>query len=312
MKRTSLCLALAALAAMGLSLTRPAAAQIGFKFQTLDVPFPGASGTQCLSINNQGVIVGVYFAAGGKNIPGFIFRDGAWSSVVVPGAGGAKHPVLGNLLCGFFGINDAGVTVGDYTDSHDVGHSFLRSADGTITFLADVTSATYSDPDDWTVAWGINNEGAIVGYFGRNPLLYAGHSGFILRHGVITIVDYPGTTDTELFGINDHDLIVGQWFDAAGSSHGLLMDHGVFTSFDPPGSTFTYPQGLNNNGDIVGSYADANGISHGFLLRKGVYYTFDFPGAWDTVPEAINDHGQIVGSYNNYSHGFIATIVEGH
>ena len=61
--------------------------------------------------------------------------------------------------------------------------------------------------------------------------------------------------------------------------------------------------------------ADAKGHVgpiRGFLLRKGVYYTFDFPGASDTVPEAINDHGQIVGSYSNYSHGFIATIVEGH
>jgi uncharacterized membrane protein len=306
MKRFNLRLALVALAAMTLSLTRPAAAQIEFKFQTLDVPFAGASQTQPLGINNQGVIVGIYVAADGIDSPGFVFDKGAWISVTVPGAGGDPNPPFPNLLAGFFGINEAGTAVGSYTDQNFGGHSFLRSAEGTITRLPDLSSV----PGDWTVAWGINDAGTIVGYYGTDPLLnLGGHHGFILRHGVITVVDYPGAVDTELFSINNRHQIVGQWFDAV-TSHGLMLDHGVLSSFDPPGSTFTYPQHINNAGDIVGAYDDAASKTHGFLRRKGVYYTFDYPGASNTTAEGINDHGQIVGVYNNT--GFVATIHERH
>jgi uncharacterized membrane protein len=46
--------------------------------------------------------------------------------------------------------------------------------------------------------------------------------GFLLKSGVFTIIDGPGSTYTQPMGINDGDVIVGQYSDALRISHSFI------------------------------------------------------------------------------------------
>ena len=46
--------------------------------------------------------------------------------------------------------------------------------------------------------------------------------GFLLRDGSYTTIDVPGSTYTEIAGINDADQIVGVYRDAMGNNHPFL------------------------------------------------------------------------------------------
>ena len=109
----------------------------------------------------------------------------------------------------------------------------------------------------FTVAFGINNRGEIVGNYGFAD--GTGH-GFLLDKGNFRTIDFPGAF-TQASGINNRGQIVG----AAGRTHGFLLDKGNFTTIDFPGAPATAPKGalgINDGGQIVGFY----GTSLGFLL----------------------------------------------
>ena len=118
---------------------------------------------------------------------------------------------------------------------------------------------------------GINNAGDIVGDFIRH-----GHRfGFLLRDGVYTTVNVPGSIDTYAGGINAAGVIVGGYTDAAGDRHGYLVSRGGFRTLDVPnGTAVTRPHAINAAGDVVGGYSNRSGI-HGFLLHDGTYTTID-------------------------------------
>src|SRR5690242_11626626 len=90
-----------------------------------------------------------------------------------------------------------------------------------------------------------------------------------------TTIDVPGSTFSDVEGINAGGQMVGTYADAAGRLHGFLLDKGVFTNIDFPGATtFTEPIGINSRGQIAGIY-DSGGTQHGFLLDKGTFSTID-------------------------------------
>ena len=48
---------------------------------------------------------------------------------------------------------------------------------------------------------------------------------------------------------------MGDYVDAAGTTHGYVLDGGDFTTLDAPGATtYTGPWDINNRGEIVGEY----------------------------------------------------------
>lgn len=121
-------------------------------------------------------------------------------------------------------------------------------------------------------------------------------------------INVPGSTYTNVSGINNSGEIVGQFIDATGN-HGYLNNAGTFTSINALGSVFfTSAMGINDGGQIVGRYLDAMG-SHGFLDNAGTLTSITVPGALSTEALGINDHGQIVGLYVDAAgvHGFLAT-----
>lgn len=108
-------------------------------------------------------------------------------------------------------------------------------------------------------------------------------------------VDVPGSSATEIHGINDAGTIVGTFTDNLGV-HGFLQTMAGLTTIDGPGATFTQANAINNLGQIVGTYGN-DAVLHGFLQIGTALTTIDIPGSTGTVPFAINDSGQIVGGY---------------
>ena len=117
-----------------------------YNFTTIDVL--GASGnTEAFDINSAGKIVGAFgLRISGRPSQGFLYTDGSFITVDVPGASGTSA----------YGINDAGQIVGTFQTS-GVDHGFLYSNGHFITI--DVPGARSTD------AVGINNAGLIVGTF---------------------------------------------------------------------------------------------------------------------------------------------------
>jgi probable HAF family extracellular repeat protein len=127
------------------------------------------------------------------------------------------------------GINNSGSIVGDYVDSHNVVHGFLRGY------------TTLNDPAggkgilEGTVAEGINSLGQIVGFYINS---HGVEHGFLLSNGVYTNFNDPlGTKGTLASGINDFGQIVGSYFDSNGLEHGFLLSNGHYKTLDDPNGT---------------------------------------------------------------------------
>src|SRR5262249_12560020 len=160
----------------------------------------------------------------------------------------------------------------------------------------------------FTVGWGINDAGQVVGFSGS-----VSQNGFLYSSGTYTTIADPlADSYTYAFGINATGLIVGEYFVNGNlSTHGFIFNPstGTYSTIDRPGGTNTEAHGINNAGQIVGNFDDTvNGklAIRGYLLSGGLFATIDFGKG--TLPRGINNLGQIVGSYfdnNNKSHGFL-------
>jgi hypothetical protein len=78
-----------------------------------------------------------------------------------------------------------------------------------------------------TYAWDMDVEGDVVGVWGNNPnpIIIDGipFHGFMRdRTGKFIDIDYPGSIDTHVFGINDLGTIVGSYVDAGYNIHGFI------------------------------------------------------------------------------------------
>jgi uncharacterized membrane protein len=154
-------------------------------------------------INDAGDIVGRCFDSNGKEFGFLRSRDGTFTIVDVPGAATTDAWVLDN----------AGVIVGDYSDASGFVHGYLRTLAGEFVTL---DFPGYSTGLRW-----INERGDITGIYGTDE---AGpFHGFLLRDGVFTTVDYPGSfTNGGTLVISNNGLIVGGYVDAAGNEHGFV------------------------------------------------------------------------------------------
>ena len=207
-------------------------------------------------------------------------------------------------------ITRDGVIAGDYVDSSNAYHGFLRTVDGVIISI-DVPGAAS------TYVTGINRAGVIAGYYGVDNLSI----GYLRDpDGVFTTFRVPGSPATHTAGINSEGKIVGFYADSSGVYHGFerCVD-GLLVTFDAPGAGHkpgqgTSPASINLDGVIVGSYQDASSVNHGFLRTPdGAFTLFDAPNAGSspnegTFPSQINPEGVIAGFYSDafqLEHGFL-------
>ena len=98
-------------------------------------------------------------------------------------------------------------------------------------------------------------------------------SGFILKGGQVTVVNFPDptSTGTNLEGINDKGEMSGSYSDANGNSHSFILsaDMTTFDVLNIPGSLDNQAWAINKSGEVavssdIGSfiYCSKNGAGH--------------------------------------------------
>lgn len=330
-----------------------------------EIIFPGALQTACLGINDSGEITGYYIDSASVS-HGFTYIGGVFATSDLPfiagvnknGAYVGTYVGPGNITYGFlgsklafnpatvkvpkatststFGVNNAGILAGQYTNSKGVTHGMMLNGT-TVTNIDDPKAAAgttvceainssnqivgyyiplgnpsgsvgfYYSAGSFTdipgpagavfvQAFGINDSGKITGYF--SDASNVAH-GFILSGvgGTYTQLDVPGSTGTFAYGINASGTVTVQWTDSANEVEAALYNGSTYTSINLPGALNMNVHGINKNGDVVYSWPDSSGNVHGGLLSGGTYYLLDDPKGVNTRTDGINDSGLIVGRY---------------
>jgi hypothetical protein len=90
--------------------------------------------------------------------------------------------------------------------------------------------------------------------------------GYVVTRGMLTYVDFPGSTFTALWDVNPDGVMVGHYM-LNSRLNGLLIDADGYHTLNVDHSTMTVARGINPQGDVVGVYNDALG-AHGFVLRR--------------------------------------------
>jgi hypothetical protein len=227
-----------------------------------------------------------------------------------------------------------GEIAGWFLDSNNVGHGFVRTADGKI--RAFDAPAAGTGAFQGTAPWSLNAAGTTAGlYVDVNCVEH----GFVRgQDGELTAFDGPGAGTTPGFcvqlnafvfqgtaglDINGAGEIAGVIIDDNNVSHGFVRaKDGTITPFDAPGAgtgpfqgTMPAPvSGLNSAGVLTGTYFDANSAYHAFVrANDGTLMFFEVPGGGTgqyqgTYPTSINSRGQIIGldfDSGNVQHGFL-------
>ncbi len=224
-------------------------------FTAENFPSAGETQTQVTGINNLGNTVGFWVDSSGAN-HGFTDIGGVFTSLDDPGS--TATPVFTQFL----GVNDSDEVAGFFTDAAGNQNAFTM-AGGVFTPInpLDASSATATD---------VNNSGAVSGFL--TSTVNGDTYGFLDVSNTIQTFLYPGSTFTQFLGLNNEGLIVGDYVDAAGNTHGLVFDDltDSWQTVDDPfavGGTGngTTVNGINDDGQIAGFYVNAQGQTIGLL-----------------------------------------------
>ncbi len=113
-----------------------------------------------------------------------------------------------------------------------------------------------------------------------------------------TPLTVPGATSTQLFAINNSAVIVGDYVDTAGVTHGVMISGTKRTTINHPKAVVgTYLFGINSTGTIAGLYQDGVGGYYGFTYKGGKFTPINPAGSTITTVYGINDAGVVTGSY---------------
>jgi hypothetical protein len=169
-----------------------------------------------VGISAQGDLVGCFHEDGltMTTMHGWLQRNGQFIELMTPHAPGdttSHDPDTMNN-----GVSATGMVVGFYFSS---GVSYVADEAGIATTFT-------VDGNLFTLAWGVNARGDVVGYYGTNPANTVGvplsPRGFIRsRDGAFRGLSVQGASNTQVFGINEIGDIVGQYTDASGT-HGFV------------------------------------------------------------------------------------------
>lgn len=196
--------------------------------------------------------------------------------------------------------------------------AFLLAACSLSLFAQTYNFQAFSVPhpaNNATSAWGIDNRGAIAGFFSFAVLdshgnVVPANRGF--KRDANGVFEYPiiaptdDTHTTIATGIDDSGTIVGYSFDQQNNFHGFLLTggkHGDFTTIDEPPGPSTWVFGINNLGDFAGATGPGLPL-HGFVSRSGIVTQIDFPGALGTEANAVASDGTVIGCYGTASGAF--------
>lgn len=169
-----------------------------------------------------------------------------------------------------------------------------------------ITFTDFAIPD-WNIGGaltGINNAGAIIGYYASTT--NGPTNSFIWNGAVLKTFQAPNASVTKAIGINGAGWIVG--YASIGSKNSGFLLNTKYTKLEVPGSTAVFPASINDADQISGTYLDLNAVKHGFIRdASGNYTSFDVPGG-TILNTLLNQSGVIAGSYTDTSsvaHGYV-------
>jgi hypothetical protein len=223
---------------------------------------PGSVQTQATGINNKGLTTGFWSDTNTGMDANFAFVrqpvGAKFQYVSAIDSLVASSPLVGQAL----GINNNNVVAGFYDDAGGSPHAYTYNLTTATTFPLDVGGHP-------AAATGINDLNQICGFFvnGTKTL------GFVksTTGGVSTTTSFivPGTSFTQLLGINNAGVAVGFYMDANQVAHGIYYtpSTGAWLPVNnPEGAGGTVLNGINNKGELVGFYTDAAGNVHGMVV----------------------------------------------
>jgi len=228
----------------------------------------------------------------------------------------ANDPTFNQLL----GINNEGVIAG-YFGSGAAGHPNkgyqLFPRYGQRNYVNENFPGSVQ-----TQVTGLNDRDVTVGFWSsmNNANQVNDNFGFWEKNGKFHNANFP-TGDAgsppvdQLLGVNDGNVAVGFWTDAAGNNHGYTvnLNKDKFSSVTDPNAPSASLQAtaINNYGQIAGVYTNpGTGVTDGFLKTGGKFTDLAVPGATATMALGVNDHDEVVGVYmvaGGDLHGFTWT-----
>ena len=166
-----------------------------------------------------------------------------------------------------------------------------------------------------TQVTGLNNKDLTVGFWADAN---GDNFGFVEHDGKFTNVIDPnapkpavGTPSVQqLLGVNDHDVAVGFYTDAAGNNHGFTYDvaKGDFDPVNVKGFTSVTATAINDKGDIAG-FVQNGAVTEGFLKEDGKIELLAGPkGAVSVQALGVDSKDDVVGSFTDAAgdtHGFL-------
>ncbi|MGE3277359.1 MAG: hypothetical protein AB7O67_19765 [Vicinamibacterales bacterium] len=202
-------------AALVLAAVQPAAAQRAVTFSV-----PGAEMTQPVTVNNRGVIAGLYDS------------DAVWEGAFVRDADGTITTIeLPDVLIftNRMHLNASGTLVGTYVERTFVARGFIRTPDGTVSSFNLPGAGT-------TVLAGINDGGTMIGAYLDSTFTHG--AGFLVTRGG-TMVEITGDDPSDLYipvAINNAGSILGLIQKANGTYVGMFARdaRGRIARFDVP------------------------------------------------------------------------------
>jgi hypothetical protein len=219
----------------------------------LNTPLAAAKESWAFTVNRHGDVGGAYFDAAGV-LHGYVLRaSGAFEVVDRPGWAGTE----------VWGINAGGTIVGISTDASGATSAYrLRGGSFESVDLPGMV-ATYP--------YSVNDFEEIAG----EAVKTAGTNGYGYLQGPrgrVATFTAPGSApeQTYFISVNDRNVVLGGYSDAAGNSSPFIRDRAGYRMFELPPSfdaVYTSAATINTRGDVVGWYYDSAFVAHGFVAR---------------------------------------------
>ncbi|MFY9647209.1 MAG: hypothetical protein WAK29_18665 [Terriglobales bacterium] len=226
---------------------------------------PASVQTQATAINKSGVVVGFWSPTNVGNGTDAYFGFGreanGFTYLSINNPNVSSYPEVNQIR----GINESQLVVGYYNDQNGVSHGFTYS-------LKTGVFTPVTLPGNTSVGvTGISNNDEICGFAISGTYI----SAFIAKTNGELLASFgvPGSSNTQMLGVNSQGIAVGFYLDQNNIPHGILCNvhtRSITYLDDPEGVNGTMLNGINDSGEIVGSYIDAAGNSHGVLVTGAV------------------------------------------
>jgi len=219
------------------------------QFITLNVPIDPQGTWFYVSpsdMNNRGDIVGITQVSG-QFLKGFYYRDGIFQQF--------DRPAFSEALP--IGINDIGDIVGFVVDPSFESFLYHRGVFQTLNPVAPTG-------DTVGVVVDINKAGVTI----AGLSMPRGEGGLeSIPHAAPVEIFDPLGTQTVVRAINNHNDIVGTYYDALQFAHGFIYHDGTYTTLDLPfQSQSTTWMNINDRREVVGSLVDpTTGLTRAFV-----------------------------------------------